>query len=408
MCNQLNVGEDNVKFTTSRPLFPHRSTIYRYAGIDVRQMPLVSKDLYTKSEVISYTGRVYDHYVTYWKGEETPLRDTERDRFHYYDMTGRERFEVELGEIHGIMCYKVGDHILLILDQYKNSLDAIPSIISQNDNHLVTLDLVEQEMMVDEEYRGILQDINMYYTNIDIADTEELMERRIDDIGNPPVYLGPDDTSNGDFSLDDYDSVDDIIMTLNANLTSRASSVTVEEVVYESETDSSEDTRDGAGSGESISSYEETTMASTMDNPLFPSSEIVNMIKDESIMILVGKQLKAAKRELKKKGIGSKNYLFAIKLFPDMPTDLKNSFHHDSNTVLRMFESVKEYYNDGPRYYFFKAYVLNALRQWVGSDYMAKARVLVNVRKESKEVGYDSDSSSDGSYADGDWYLMSK
>jgi hypothetical protein len=403
---RLQTKNGCVQFETCRPLYPSRTTIYRYAGINVRQIAMKHEDLYCMSEIIVKTESSYVHYITIWSGTYPQLIDTTSDEYHYYDLSGQNKFIVELEEVHGIMCYKIGEHIVLLLDQYKNSLDAVPTIISQGSENLLTLDLVEKYMMEDENYQAVLEDINHYHTTIDFPDTEEIADKRMEGLGTPRNLP---DVLDIEPECDDYESADDEIANLNATVAgSFISPITGGEdsiVDYISETDSSEDTRDGVYDEDSISSYEETTMASTLDNPLYPSSEIVNMVKDDNIMMLTGKKLKGARRELKYHRIEGKQYCFSLKMFPDMPSDLKNSFHHESETILHMLEDVEDYYQCSQRYFSFKSYVLNALKLHYGTEMLQRTRIAVMARRESNLFSSDS-SDSDGSYYEGDWYHM--
>jgi hypothetical protein len=304
------------------------------------------------------------------------------------------------------MCYKRGDHIILLLDQYKNTLDIIPTVISQSTPDLMTLDLVELKMMEDVDYRSIIHDINRYANVVDIPDTLELSKKRYEHMA--PAKNTETELDCDDDECSDYSELDNIIMELNANaMRSKVSSVSVSDsdVVYESDTDSSESSKE-YDVEPSESSEEEVTMVSTLDNPILPSSEIITMIKDENLWFLMDDMRRRALKECKSFGARPRVNLFALKLFPDMPKSLKRSFHHNDNTILKMLDEVYVHYGGNHRYYFFEAYVLNAIKQAYGNDNLNRARNAVKVKNQAllEDIEDDSVDSDDDSIVEGGWY----
>jgi hypothetical protein len=142
---KLNHRGRSVRFVTNRPLYPSRTVMYRYDGINIQQMPVSQFGTCRKTEVLVLAGSVYHHYITYWSGSETPEPDTAKDIHHYMFIDSSDLFEVKLDEVCGIMCYMIGDHIVLLLDQHKNSLDTIPTLVTQNDADLLTIELETED-----------------------------------------------------------------------------------------------------------------------------------------------------------------------------------------------------------------------------------------------------------------------
>lgn len=402
-CNHLWNADKNenlkfyskkVQYVIERPLYPSRSVIYRCNDINVRQMPLVNNNGCRSTEINVEIGREFHHYVTIWNGNLQFLLDTDKDKYHYVSLEGVSKIPIFLGDLNGIMCFMYHDHPVMLLDQNKSSLDAVPTTITTN-GQLITQELVERHMMEDVDSRRILDDLNRYTTDIDFNDDIDLTQKRLDAMGKIKEESKME-VDNGDFSVnsDEEQSIFDMIDLLNRGVrqqisaSSDQSSLTgshMSRMTNQSETDDSELSHyrnDNYGDEDYMP---EDTIATTIDNSMYPSSEIVNIIRNEKFHAPQGPLLGMSRALVKRQGYRPYEYTFGIKLFPDMPLEIKQSFHKDDEIILHMLDAAERHYGQSHRYKFFKAYLLSALVNTFGMSLIVQYRKQIRQKNQLDE-----------------------
>jgi hypothetical protein len=336
------------------------------------------------SEIVVDIESKYHHFITIWDGVFDEMENTNKDNYHYLNLTENQQIYVELSDLNGVMCMSMKEHPIILLDQNKTSLDPTPTPISTQ-SELLTMKVVEKYLMEDIDSRRLLDDINRFSTNIDFADDIDMTEKRLETMGTAYIETENVDYDDGlSVDVEDDDSIYDIMNELNANFfnntetSSHQSSITGAHVSYavnDSDTDDSE-LSNYIHDNYDVNDMIEDSMVTTVDNTMYPTSELVNIIRNEKATRPIGSLINMINRKVRGSGYYLRRNIYAIKMFPDMPNELKMGFHHDDEVVLKILDDADLFYQGNFRFKFFKAYILNVLINTYG---MERVRELSNM-----------------------------